>query len=164
MNTERDFDNAAEQWLRKHRYTGDTQVLAKISRRVHALLEQNGGYVSTAHYHRAYLELVAEKSIQPFRGTVTEHVSAAAAIPQDAIDLIERGSAFEQRRRYANDPAFKRHYDAYVGQQKTAQESPSGALSVEEYGRLPAAIVAQRYQEDRLFKASVDKLIAEGKI
>ena len=53
MNTE--FDNAAQQWLIKYRYTPDAQVLATIAQRVQALLDQNGGYVSVAHFERAYL-------------------------------------------------------------------------------------------------------------
>jgi hypothetical protein len=158
------FDIAAEQWLRKHRYTGDAQVLAKISQRVQDLLEQNGGYVSTAHFERAYLELLDAGKIRPFKDPLNSHAAAAPAIPQDAIDFIERESAFEQRRRYANDPVFKRHYDAYANQQKTAQESPDSTLSVEDYRKLPAAQVAQRYQKDRSFRALVDKLISDGKI
>ena len=99
MNTQQDFDNAAEQWLRTHRYTADTQVLERIALRVRENLEQLGGYVSSSSFERAYLELVSEKAIQPFRGTVTEHAAAeVTAIPQDAVDFIEQASAVEQRK------------------------------------------------------------------
>ena len=155
------FDTAAEQWLRKHRYTGDTQVLAKISQRVRDLLEQNGGYVSTAHFERAYLGLVNEGAIKPFRGTVTEHAAAeVTAIPQDIVDFIQQASAVEQRKRYASDSAFRRHYDAHT----TNRRSSVINLDVESYRKLPAAVVAQRYRADREFRAGVDALIAQGKI
>lgn len=168
MNTERDFDNAAEQWLRTHRYTADAQVLTQIGRRVHALLEQNGGFVSTAHYHRAYLELVFEKAIRPFRGTVSEHASNAPAIPQDTIDFIEspRTSAWELDRRYRSDPTFRKQYDAYeqFKGQKLEQQPGVVSLSVEEYNKIPTATIAARYQRDRSFRIAVDKLISEGRI
>ena len=161
------FDTAAEQWLRKYRYTGDPQVLAQISQRVQDLLEQNGGYVSTAHFERAYLGLVNEGAIKPFRGTVTEHVSAPA-IPQDVIDFIEspRTSAWELDRRYRSEPTFRKQYDLYEQSkgQKLEQQPGVVSLSAEQYNKIPAATIAARYQRDRFFKACVDKLIAEGKI
>ena len=161
MNTERDFDNAAEQWLRTHRYTADTQVLERIALRVRENLEQLGGYVSSSSFERAYLELVSEKAIQPFRGTVTEHAAAeVTAIPQDAVDFIEQASAVEQRKRYASDSAFRRHYDAYT----TNRRSSVINLDVESYRKLPAAVVAQHYRTGREFRAGVDALIAQGKI
>src|SRR5580692_9989877 len=100
MNTQEQFDTAAEQWLREYRYTGDPQVLAQISHRVRDLLDQNGGYISVAHFERAYLGLVNEGAIKPFRDPLNSQSAGAPAIPQDVIDFIEHGSAFEQRRRY----------------------------------------------------------------
>jgi hypothetical protein len=162
------FENAFEQWLRGHRYTNDAQTIVKIGQRVRENLERLGGIVAASSFERGYLELVAEKAIRPFRGTVTEHVAAKTpAIPQDVIHFIEHGSAFEQRRRYSNDPVFKKQYDAYANQQlkeKIAQESGANGLSVEEYSKLPAVVVAQRYRKEKVFRAQVDALIAQGKI
>jgi hypothetical protein len=163
------FENAFEQWLRNHRYTADQQTIVKIGQRVHENLEKLGGVVAAASFERAYLELVSSGSIRPFKGTVTDHVAAEApaGIPQDVIHFIEHGSAFEQRRRYSNDPVFKKQYDAYATQQlkeKIAAESGERPLSVEDYRKLPAAQVAQRYHKDRGFRAQVDALIAQGLI
>jgi hypothetical protein len=162
------FENAFEQWIRG-RYTNDAQTITKIGQRVHENLERLGGIPAAASFERAYLELVAEKSIRPFRGTVTDHVAAdaAPAIPDEVIHFIEHASAFEQRRRYSQDAVFKKHYDAYANQQlkqKIAQESSGSTLTVEEYRKLPAATVAKRYHSDRNFRAAVDALIAEGRI
>jgi hypothetical protein len=170
MNTPEQFDNAAEQWLRNHRFSSDPQALTKIAQRVRENLDKLGGYVSASSYERAYLELTASGAIKPFRGTVDEHVAAETpAIPADIVSWIEnpRVSAFEQRRRYSTDPQFKRYYDLYANQQlkqKIAQESSGSTLTVEEYRKLPAATVAKRYHSDRNFRAGVDALIAEGRI
>jgi hypothetical protein len=170
MSYEHDFDNAADQWLRNHRYTADPQTLQRIAERVRQNLEQLGGVCAAASFERAYLELVAEKKIQPFRGTVTDHV-AAEAIPADVIAWIEnpRISAFEQRRRYSSDPVFRKQFDLYTKQQlqqQVAQEQAGVSLTVEEYRRIPAAQIAQKYHKDvpRGFRAAVDKLISEGRI
>jgi hypothetical protein len=172
-NTQEQFDHAAEQWLLKHRYTSDAQTLSRIANRVRENLEKLGGYISTSSFERAYLELLNEKSIKPFRGSITEHAAAATdsqTIPPEIVEFIESShvSAFEQRRRYANDKEFRRYYDLYSTQklkEQSAQESgANGSLSVEEYRKLPAATVAQRYLKDRAFRASVDALIASGQI
>ena len=76
MSTSYEFDNAAEQWLRNHRFSSDPQALTKIAQRVRENLDKLGGYVSASSYERAYLELTASGAIKPFRGTVTEHVAA----------------------------------------------------------------------------------------
>jgi hypothetical protein len=168
MNTQQDFDNAAEQWLRAHRYTADARALDRIAVRVRDNLEQLGGYISNSSYERAYLELVAEKAIKPFRGTVTEHVSTASAIPREVIDFIEspRTSAWELDRRYRSDQTFRKQYDLYEKSkgQKQKRHPNVVSLTAEEYHRIPAATIATRYQRDRSFKTAVDKLIAEGRI
>jgi hypothetical protein len=169
MNTQEQFDNAFEQWMRNHRYTGDAQTIVKIGQRVHENLEQLGGIVAASSFERSYLELVAEKAIRPFRGTVDEHVAAETpAIPQDVIDYIEnpRTSAWEMNRRYRSDPTFRAQYDTYErtkGQNREPQ-STGVSLTAEEYHRILAATIAARYQRDRGFKAAVDKLISEGRI
>jgi hypothetical protein len=168
MNTQQDFDNAAEQWLRQHRFTSDPQTLNRIGLRVQENLEKLGGYVSSSSYERAYLELVAEKAIKPFRGTVSEHASVAPAVSPEIIEFIEnpRTSAWEMSRRYNSDPTFRRQYDLYEKSKKQRPEQQSGVVSLtaEEYHRIPAVTIAARYQRDRSFKLAVDKLIAEGKI
>lgn len=162
------FENAFEQWLRGHRYTDDAQTIKKIGQRVHENLERLGGVVAVASFERAYLELVSEKAIKSFRGTVGEVVAAETpTLPQDVIHFIEHASAFEQRRRYSQDAVFKKQYDTYANaqlKQQIAQESSGSTLSVEDYRKLPAATVAKRYHSDRIFRTAVDKLIAEGKI
>jgi hypothetical protein len=167
MNTPEQFDNAAEQWLR-HRFTSDPQTLQRIAQRVRENLEKLGGYVSSSSYERAYLELTASGAIKPFKGTVTDHVAAEApAIPENVIHFIEHASAFEQRKRYSTDPAFKKQYDAYANQklkEQIAQESSGSTLTVEEYRTLPSHIVAQRHRKEKAFRASVDALIAKGLI
>jgi hypothetical protein len=171
MNTEQDFDNAADQWLRQHRFTSDAQTLQRIALRVRENLEKLGGYVSISSYERGYLELVAERKIQPFRGTVSQHVAAesAPAIPQEIIDWIEnpRVSSFEQRKRYSQDPQFKRYYDLYASLQlkaKVAAEQNEETLTVEEYNSMRAVDVARKYRASAAFKRGVDRLVAEGKI
>jgi len=37
-------------------------------------------------------------------------------------------------------------------------------LTAEEYHKIPTSTVKQRYRTDPIFKAGVDKLMAEGKI
>jgi hypothetical protein len=69
-------------------------------------------------------------------------------------------------RRYRSDPTFRKQYDLYekTKGQKQEPQSTGVSLTAEEYHRIPAATIAARYQRDRLFKLSVDRLIAEGKI
>ena len=166
MSTQQ-FDDAFEQWIRG-RYTNDAQTIAKIGQRVRENLERLGGIPAAASFERSYLELVAEKVIRPFRGTVDQHVAAEQPeIPHDVVHFIEHASAFEQRRRYSQDPVFKKHYNAYATAQlkeRIAQETSGTTLDVESYRELPAAVVAKRYHSDRTFRAAVDSLIAQGKI
>jgi hypothetical protein len=83
------------------------------------------------------------------------------------INFIEHGSAFEQRRRYANDPMFKKQYDAYANAQlkaKVAAEENEETLTVAQYNSMAAIEVAKKYRSSPSFKRGVDKLVAEGKI
>jgi hypothetical protein len=163
-----EIDRAMQDWMLGKRFTADAKTNAAIRERVEALLE-SGGYVSTSHFERAYLELLDEDAIQPFRGALGERPTAAPAIPPDVIAWIEnpRVSSFEQRRRYSTDKEFKRYYDLYANQQlkaKVAEETSGIALTVEEYRSLPAATLIQRYRREKGFKIAVDALIAKGLI
>lgn len=167
-STEQQIDNAQAQWMLNERFTADPKTNALIRERVDLLLE-SGGYVAPSHFSRAYLELINEDAIQPFRGSISEQQPPAPLIPPDIIAWIEnpRTSAFELRRRYAGDKDFKRYYDLYADQQlkaKIAQETSGIALTVEEYRSLPATVLHQRYRREKGFKVAVDKLIAQGKI
>jgi len=168
-STEQEIDQAMQAWMVNERFTPDPKTNALIRERVELLLENGGGYVATAHFSRAYLELLNEDAIRSFKGALSEQPAPAPLIPPDVIAFIEspRVSSFEQRRRYATDKDFKRYYDLYADQQlkaRIAQETLGVTLTVEEYRSLPAATVIQRYRRDRGFKIAVDKLIAEGKI
>jgi hypothetical protein len=169
MSYSPEVTEAASRWMVHHRATEDPEILARIVNRAQENLERLGGYISPAHFERAYLELVSEGVIKPFRGSLLTKPDAAPAIPQEIIDWIEnpRVGALEQRKRYANDPVFKKQYDLYANQQleqRVAQEQNGVLLTVEEYRLLPAAVVAQRYHKEKGFRVAVDALIARGKI
>lgn len=169
MHSTEEIDNVMSEWMQTKRFTANAATNAAIRERVLENLEQLGGYVSIASFERAYLELIASGIIKPFRGSITEQPAAAPAIPDDVIAWIEnpRISSFEQRRRYASDPVFKKHYDAYADQQlkaRIAQETSGIDLTVEEYRSLPAQMIITRYRREPGFKIAVDKLIAQGKI
>jgi hypothetical protein len=169
MYNEHEIDQTMQAWMQTKRFTADATTNAAIRLRVMENLEQLGGYPSIASFERATLELVSEKAISPFRGSLAEQPAAAPLIPPDVIAWIEnpRVSSFEQRRRYANDKEFKRYYDLYANQQlkaKVAEETSGIALTVEEYRLLPAATVIQRYRREKGFKAAVDSLIKRGLI
>lgn len=164
-----EIDQAMQSWMLSKRFTADATINAKIRQRVLENLESLGGYVSVASFERAYLELLDQDEIQPFRGSIAEEPPAAPLIPKEIVDFIEspRVSSFEQRRRYATDKEFKRYYDLYANQQlkaKVAQETSGITLTAGQYRELPAATVIQRYRRDSGFKIAVDKLIAQGKI
>jgi hypothetical protein len=168
-NLETEIDNAQSQWMLNRRFTADPTTNALIRGEVEKYLEEAGGYPAPAHFERFYLQLLNDGKIQPFRGSISEQPAAPPLIPKEIIEFIEspRISAFEQRRRYANDKEFKRYYDLYADQQlkaRIAQETGGVSLTAEEYRSLPAATVVQRYRRDRGFKIAVDKLIAQGKI
>jgi hypothetical protein len=78
-----------------------------------------------------------------------------------------RVSSFEQRRRYATDPQFKKYYDLYLSTQlkaKVAAEERETALTAEQYYAMPRIEVVKKYRSSAGFRRAVDKLIAEGKI
>src|SRR5258708_17865505 len=109
-----EIDKAQAQWMINERFTADPKTNALIRERVERLLE-SGGYVSTSHFSRAYVELINEDEIQPFRGSLAEQPAAAPATSPDVISFIEspRTSASELRRRYNSNPTFRQQYDAY---------------------------------------------------
>ena len=165
MYDEQEIDNSMAQWMQTKRFTADPKTNALIRERVEVLLE-NGGYVSTSHFERAYLGLLDEDVIQPFRGSITDQPSSAPAISPDTIAFIEspRTTASELRRRYSSDPTFRKQYDLYEKTKGQTREPSCSTLTVEEYRTMRAADVVQRYRRDAGFKAGVDKLIAQGKI
>jgi hypothetical protein len=167
-NYENEIDQTMQAWMLGKRFTADAKTNAAIRERVEVLLE-NGGYVSTSHFERAYLELLNEDAIQPFRGSLSEQAAAAHLIPPDVIAWIEnpRVSAFEQRRRYATDPQFKKYYDLYLSTQlkaKVAAEEREATITVEQYNAMPRIEVVKKYRSSAGFRRGVDKLIAEGRI
>ena len=105
-----------------------------------------------------------EGEIQPFRGSISEHPAAAPAVPADVANFIERASASELRQRYRGDQTFRQQYDLHEKTKSQRQEQQSVALSVEDYRRLPAAVVVQKYRQNGVFRAQVDALIAKGLI
>src|SRR5260221_8903904 len=114
-STEQEIDNSMVQWMTSKRFTPDATTNAAIRLRVMENLEQLGGYVSIASFERAYLELLNEDAIQPFRGSISEQPAAASAIPPEVVAFIEspRTTTSELRRRYLNDQTFRKQYDAY---------------------------------------------------
>jgi hypothetical protein len=168
-STEQEIDQAMAQWMINERFTADPKTNALIRQRVEVLLENGGGNVSTSHFSRAYLELLNEDAIQPFRGSLSEQLAPAPLIPPDVIAWIEnpRVSAFEQRRRYATDPQFKKYYDLYLNTQlkaKVAAEESESNLTVDQYNAMPRIEVVKKYRSSAGFRRGVDKLIAQGKI
>jgi hypothetical protein len=168
INTEQEIDDVMSQWMQTKRFTANPKVNALIRQRVEQYLE-NGGFVAQAHFERAYLSLLNEDAIQPFRGSISEQPAPAPLIPPDVVAWIEssRVSAFEQRRRYATDPQFKKYYDLYANQQLKAKVSAEEAetnLTVEQYNSMPLIEVVKKYRSSAGFRHGVDKLIAEGRI
>jgi hypothetical protein len=169
MNTTEQIDNTMVQWMTSKRFSPDATTNAAIRLRVQENLEQLGGFVSIASFERAYLELTASGAINPFRGSVAEQPAPAPLIPPDVVAWIEspRVSAFEQRRRYATDPQFKKYYDLYLSTQlkaKVAAEESETLLTVEQYNAMPRIEVVKKYRSSVSFRRGVDKLIAEGRI
>jgi hypothetical protein len=164
-NTDQEIDNTMAQWMTSKRFSPDATTNAAIRLRVMENLEQLGGYPSIASWERAYLELIDEDEIQPFRGALSDLPAASPAIPQSVIDWIEspRTTASELRSRYNRDQTFRQQYDDYE-KTKGTRESSGSTLTVEEYRKMRAATVVQRYRTDRGFKSSVDSLIKRGLI
>jgi len=48
--------------------------------------------------------------------------------------------------------------------ESVSQAAPQVVLSVEDYHKMPASVLKQRYNHEPAFKAAVDKLMAEGKV
>ena len=89
-------------------------------------------------------------------------------IPADVFTFIrdaENGkiSTYELRRKYMSDRNFRNYYDQYTGLAQLVTPQPI-QLTADEYHRIPSRTAQARYQKDPAFKASVDKLIADGKI
>jgi hypothetical protein len=164
-STEQEIDQAMQTWMLGKRFSADAKTNAAIRERVEVLLE-NGGYVSTSHFERAYLELLNEDEIQPFRGSIASLPATSPDVPQSVIDWIEspRTTASELRRRYNSDQAFRQQYDLYEKTKGQTRESSGSTLTVEDYRNMRAADVVQRYRTDRGFKSSVDSLIKRGLI
>jgi hypothetical protein len=163
-----DIDQTIVQWMTSKRFTEDPRINALIRQRVEEYLEA-GGYVFVSHFERAYLELLNEGAIQPFRGSIAEQPAPAPLIPKEIIDFIEspRVSVFEQRRRYATDPAFKKYYDLYLNQvlkAKVASEETELAITVEQYNAMPRTEIVKKYRSSPSFKRGVDSLIKRGLI
>jgi hypothetical protein len=168
MYTKEQFDDAASQWLVKHRATEDAATLSQILTRTRDNLDRLGGYPSPSALERSYLDLVSEGVIKPFRGSLMDKPAAAPEIPPDVIAWIEnpRVSAFEQRRRYATDPQFKKYYDLYLNTQlkaKVAAEENETLLTVEQYNAMPRIEVVKKYRASAGFRRGVDGL-PKGKI
>jgi hypothetical protein len=169
MDNEHEIDQTMQAWMQTKRFTASATVNAAIRERVLENLEQLGGYVSIASFERAYLELRDENAVPEFRGSIAEQPAAPPLIPPDVIAWIEspRVSSFEQRRRYATDPQFKKYYDLYLSTQlkaKVAAEEKEETLTVEQYNAMPRIEVVKRYRASAAFKRGVDRLIAKGLI
>jgi hypothetical protein len=171
MYNENEIDQTMAQWMQTKRFTADVKTNALIRQRVEEYLEA-GGYVAVSHFERAYLELLNEddpcRSIQPFRGSLSEQPDAVPAIPADVVAFITspRTTTSELRRRYSSDPTFRQQFDLYEKTKGQTQQPGVLSLTAAEYHQLPAAQIVQNYRTDhpRGFKAAVDKLIAQGKL
>jgi hypothetical protein len=157
-----EVQQAAEQWLTHHRATEDPRTIALILRRAQEIHEEQGGYFSTAHCERAYLELCAEKKIQPFRGSFAEKTEVSA-VPQDVVAYIERTSAYELQRRYKSDPVFRAHYDLHQQQQQQPKPEATESLTPEQYHAMPARELQVKLRDPQ-FKLQVMQLIRKGQI
>lgn len=158
---EPEIQNAAEQWLLTTRATRDSETLSKVVARAREIHQAQGGYISSSHFERAYLELVNEKAIQPFKGNMAQQLAEESApIPQDVVNFIERASSFELRSKYRTDPQFRRYYDLY---QKQPKQSQTQELTADEYRRMPSKELQQKLRSPS-FKLQVMKLIAAGQI
>src|SRR5258708_27234575 len=157
---------AASQWMVRHRATEDPAVIAKIVERAQENLERLGGFISPSSFERAYLDLISEKAIAPFRGSLADKPAATPEIPPDVVTWIEspRTSASELRRRYSSDPTFRKQYDLYAKSKGQNQQPGVVSLTAEQYHALPAQTIVTRYRREAGFKAAVDGLIARGLI
>jgi hypothetical protein len=106
--------------------------------------------------------------------------AAAAPLTRQELGHFESLSPINLQRAYWGDDnsgvnTFAVRYNKAASQfgfklparPRVEEEQPASlgsTLTVEEYRKLPAREVAQRYSRDPLFRASVDRLIKEGKI
>lgn len=148
-----DFDQVFALWLKTKRFTADPRTLAQIRVYVEGMLEEEGGYLSIAHFERAYLMLREEGEIPEFREPAPEPEG------ETPIDLRSMPVA-EIQRRYKSDAAFRAQYDRSNGRGDHA----SVPQTAEEYHALGTRETIRRYGSDQAFRAAVDRLIAEGKI
>ena len=148
-----DFDAVFAQWMRTKRFTSDPDVLAAIRQYVEYLLEEEGGYISVAHFERAYHVLQTNGEIPEFREPAPELVD------EQLVDITSMPVA-EIRRRYASDANFRAQYDASNGR----GNSTSVPRTAEEYHKLGTQETIRRYGSEPAFKAAVDDLIARGLI
>jgi hypothetical protein len=160
-----EVEQAATEWLTKHRATKDPETLAKIVKRAQELVAELGGFIAPAHFERAYLELVTEGEIEAFRGNMQEKIEEPD-IPREIETFITTASAFQLQRAYKNDPTFARYYDVWAARSKKSGQPSSAPLvvTVEEYTRTPAAVIAARYQREAAYRSAIDKLVDEAKI
>lgn len=161
-----EVENAATQWLAKHRATDDPKVVSMIVNRAQEICAELGGYFSVAHCERAYLELVNEKKIQPFRGSVESKLEAESApIPKEVADYIERTGSRELARRYNSDAAFRAQYDRHEKLKASPQQVQAGedSWTVEEYYKIPAREMQARLRNPR-YKLRLMQKIKSGEI
>ncbi len=149
-------------WMDRYRFTADDATNNKILKKVQAYLE-GGDYVSVTHFERAYRVLVDQGEIKPFTQSLSSMPASEPTVPADIVSYIESSSAFEQHRRYRNDPAFRAQYDAYTANKQSPVQAEA-QLTAEDYHRMSAGEVIRRYRADAKFKAGVDSLVARGLI
>lgn len=161
MINETEFDSTFELWLRTKRFTPDPRTLAQIRVYVEGMLEEEGGYISAAHFERAYLQLRAEGEIPQF--TTPAPAPEDDSLPAEVVAFIQTAPVADLRRKYNSDPVFRKQYDVFNAS-SAAPEVAARNLTVEEYNRLGATEVMRRYRAEPTFKAAVDNLIAQGLI
>jgi hypothetical protein len=159
-----EIQEAATSWLVNKRATSDPRTLALIVQRAEAIHQAQGGYISSSHFERAYLELANEGTIQRFSGSMSAKLDENE-IPREIITFIETASAFQLQRAYKNDAEFRRYYDLWEGSKSPQQQQQTHeVLTAELYHRIPAATIARKYQTDSAFRGQVDALIKRGEI
>jgi hypothetical protein len=135
-----DILEAGSQWMAKQRATEDPKILAQIVGRSEELLEQRGGYVSPSHFERAYLSLVSERAITPFKGSMETKIakSAGPSIPQDVVAYIERTPVRDLRQRYNTDKVFRAQNDEYARANASQPQASNIPTTAAEYHQIPA--------------------------
>lgn len=154
-----DFDSVFALWLRTKRFTADPRTLAQIGLYVRGMLDEEGGFISLAHFERAYLQLVDEGVIEPFREAAPEVEDGS--VPADVVRFIKTAPVEEVRRRYNSDVRFRRQFDQYSS---GSVEQTASELTAEAYHKLPATEVIRRYRSEPAFKEAVDGLVQQGLI